>query len=129
MTPLLPTQEQLLKNAAKLRSIYVADIPENAYQKMEEDIRNDRLPIPQIVINDKMKEDYGVKSTYDNATGVISLAQYAVDPSSADQKGPQRLVSEEFGHHLDNLLRTLPFSLLQSSRGGATRNARDGSNT
>ncbi len=84
-----------------LQNIFGTDIPVAAYQAMQQDLRLGTFSMPAIKSGMALPPD--VKAAYDSASKTIFVAKDHTDNGATDNC--KRLVSEEFGHHIDNLLR------------------------
>ena len=85
--------------------IFGFDIPAHTYLSLRTALRNGEVPNPEIHITDAAL----YPADYDNNARVIRIRQSAVDPAVEDDKASQLLLTvllHEFGHHIDNLLRT-----------------------
>lgn len=100
---MLPTLGKLTANASteKLQAIFGTDIPETAFQQLKSDLTTDRFSLPAVEIVPNMPAN--VLAAYDNSSQKILLSANISQSASPDQI--KRLISEEFGHHVDHLLR------------------------
>lgn len=100
---MLSTLGKLTANTSteKLQAIFGTDIPANAYQQLKSDLKADRFSIPAVEFASNMPDN--VLAAYDNSSQKILLSANIAQSASPDQI--KRLISEEFGHHVDHLLR------------------------
>jgi hypothetical protein len=92
---------------SKLRVVFGSDLPAAAYQTLRKALLDKTLMLPRIelVASGLMGHEAG----YDNARRVIMVDRQLVSQAERDKsKAATLLVAlvEEFGHHVDNLLRT-----------------------
>ncbi len=92
---------------SKLRVVFGSDLPTAAYQTLRKALLDKTLVLPRIEL--VTSELMGHEAGYDNARRVIMVDRQLVSLAEKDKsKAATLLVAlvEEFGHHVDNLLRT-----------------------
>jgi hypothetical protein len=92
---------------SKLRVVFGSDLPTAAFQALRKALLNKTLALPKIDL--VTSELLGHEAGYDNARRVIMVDRQLVSLAERDKsKAATLLVAlvEEFGHHVDNLLRT-----------------------
>ncbi|WNG53887.1 hypothetical protein F0U59_03095 [Archangium gephyra] len=92
---------------SKLRVVFGSDLPTAAYQTLRKSLLDKTLALPRIelVTSGLMGHEAG----YDNARRVIMVDRQLVSLAERDRSRAATLLValvEEFGHHVDNLLRT-----------------------
>ncbi|ATB30135.1 HET-C-related protein [Melittangium boletus] len=90
-----------------LRLIFGEDIPRTAYQRLRAEVLNGSLPSPRLVI--VHEELNGHSAAYHGQSRSILVSRALVLRARQDNEEAWKLLvclTEEFGHHLDHLLRT-----------------------
>ena len=93
--------------AAKLTPVFGADVPVGAYQTLHRALLGGTLVAPGLEVVDGGLD--GHEAGYDNARRIIQVERELVLEAERDKgRAATLLVAlvEEFGHHVDNLLRT-----------------------
>ena len=88
-------------------SVFGKDIEIKAIYKLYENLLKDKVSLPKIIITQKLIN--GRKANYDVEKKQIILWEYFIDKALYDEKEKATLLIalvEEYGHHIDNLLRT-----------------------
>lgn len=90
-------------NTQQLQAIFGRDIPPAAFQQMKMDMAQGDFTMPTITSGEKLPP--GVHAAYDGASKAILISDRISAAEVASPEYLKRLVSEEFGHHVDNMLR------------------------
>lgn len=108
--------KQLLKTANELSEmafvllmlqIFGLEIEVEAIGKLYRDLCDDKIPLPQIIVTKKPIKNY--KANYSNKRKKILVSRDFLENAIKDNENRAQLMVallEEYGHHIDNLLRT-----------------------
>jgi len=88
-------------------SLFGFDLPVSAYQTLRDDLLNGKDIQPEIIV--VHGEISGTSAVYDKRNQTIYVSETAIENAISDTDASWKLhimLMEEFGHHIDNVLRT-----------------------